>query len=56
LSVLEENIAAYNSAASSINSCLQSMKLYDHFLPIIGDSFDGDGKFANNEFLVSDVV
>ncbi len=56
LSVLEENIAAYNSAASSINSCLQSMKLYDHFLPIIGDSFDADGKFANNEFLVSDVV
>ena len=56
LSVLEENIAAYNSAASSINSCLQSMKLYDHFLPIIGDSFDADGKFANNEFLVSNVV
>lgn len=56
LSVLEENIAAYNSAASSINSCLQSMKLYDHFLPIIGDSFDADSRFANNEFLVSDVV
>ncbi len=56
LSVVEENIAAYNSAASSINSCLQSMKLYDHFLPVIGDSFDTDDKFANNGFVVSDAV
>ncbi|MEH2350246.1 MAG: dynamin-like GTPase family protein [Nostoc sp.] len=55
LSVVEENIAAYNSAASSINGCLQAMKLYDHFLPVIGDSFDADGKFANNGFVVSDV-
>lgn len=56
LSVVEENIATYNSAASSINSCLQAMKLYDHFLPVIGDSFGTDGKFANNGFVVSDVV
>ncbi|OYD98398.1 dynamin family protein [Nostoc sp. 'Peltigera membranacea cyanobiont' 213] len=56
LSVVEENIATYNSAASSINSCLQAMKLYDHFLPVIGDSFDADGKFANNGFVVSDAV
>lgn len=56
LSVVEENIATYNSAASSINSCLQAMKLYDHFLPVIGDSFDSDGKFANNGFVVSDAV
>lgn len=56
LNVVEENIATYNSAASSINSCLQAMKLYDHFLPVIGDSFDTDGKFANNGFVVSDVV
>ncbi|MEH2096824.1 dynamin-like GTPase family protein [Nostoc sp.] len=56
LSVVEENIATYNSAASSINSCLQAMKLYDHFLPVIGDSFDADGKFANNGLVVSDTV
>ncbi|MEH1868895.1 MAG: dynamin-like GTPase family protein [Nostoc sp.] len=56
LSVVEENIAAYNSAASSINSCLQSMKLYDHFLPVMGEYFDTDEKFANNGFVVSDMV
>ena len=56
LSVVEENIAAYNSAASNINSCLQSMQLYDHLLPLIDDSFDPIGKFANNGFLISDVV
>jgi replication fork clamp-binding protein CrfC len=56
LSVVEENIAAYNSAASSINSCLQSMKLYDHFLPVIGEYFDTDNKFANNGFVFSDAV
>ncbi|MEH2057611.1 MAG: dynamin-like GTPase family protein [Nostoc sp.] len=56
LNVVEENIAAYNSAASNINSCLQAMQLYDHLLPIIGDSFDTDRKFGKNEFLISDVV
>ncbi|MBD2560038.1 MULTISPECIES: dynamin-like GTPase family protein [Nostoc] len=56
LNVVEENIAAYNSAASSINNCLQSMQLYDHLLPVIGDLFDTDGKFANNGFVISDVV
>ncbi|MFW9261017.1 dynamin family protein [Nostoc sp. CALU 546] len=56
LNVVEENIATYNSAASSINSCLQAMQLYDHLLPVIGDSFDTDGKFANNGFVISDVV
>jgi replication fork clamp-binding protein CrfC len=56
LSVVEENIATYNLAASSINSCLQSMQLYDHFLPLIDDSFDPIAKFANNGFVVSDVV
>ncbi|MBD2521817.1 dynamin-like GTPase family protein [Nostoc sp. FACHB-133] len=56
LSVAEENIAAYNLAASSINSCLQSMKLYDHLLPVIGEYFDTDDKFANNGFVVSDAV
>jgi replication fork clamp-binding protein CrfC len=56
LSVVEKNIAVYNSATSSINSCLQSMQLYDHLLPVIADSFDTDGKFANNGFVISDVV
>ncbi|MEH2467421.1 dynamin-like GTPase family protein [Nostoc sp.] len=56
LSVLEENIAGYNLAASNINSCLNAMQLYDHILPIIGDLFDSDGKFANNGFVISDVV
>ncbi|WP_298908539.1 dynamin-like GTPase family protein [uncultured Nostoc sp.] len=56
LSVLEANIAGYNSAASSINSCLNAMQLYDHLLPIIGDSFDTNGKFVNNGFVISNVV
>ncbi|AVH73571.1 dynamin-like GTPase family protein [Nostoc sp. 'Lobaria pulmonaria (5183) cyanobiont'] len=56
LGVVEENIATYNSAASSINSCLQAIKLYDHLLPVIGDSFAPDGKFINNEFLVLNMV
>ncbi|MCC5665370.1 dynamin-like GTPase family protein [Nostoc sp. CHAB 5784] len=56
LNVVEENIAAYNSAASSINTCLQAMQLYDNFLPVIGESFDTLGKFANKEFLVSEMV
>ncbi|MEH2280598.1 MAG: dynamin-like GTPase family protein [Nostoc sp.] len=57
LNVVEENIAGYNSAAFSINSCLQAMQLYDHLLPVIGNadfiyltpgSLDTDGKFASN--------
>ncbi|PHM08707.1 dynamin-like GTPase family protein [Nostoc sp. 'Peltigera malacea cyanobiont' DB3992] len=56
LNIVEENIAAYNSAASSINSCLQAMQLYDHLLPVIGDSFDTVGKFTNNGFVISDVI
>ncbi|MEH2395538.1 MAG: dynamin-like GTPase family protein [Nostoc sp.] len=56
LSVLEENIAEYNSAASCINSCLNAMQLYDHLLPVIGDLFDSDGKFADNGFVISDVL
>ncbi|MBW4673480.1 MAG: dynamin-like GTPase family protein [Desmonostoc geniculatum HA4340-LM1] len=38
LSVVEENIAAYNSAASSINICLQAMQLSDNLLPVIGNT------------------
>lgn len=59
----EENIEAYNSAASSINTCLQAMQLYDHLLPVISnadfvcvtpDSLDADGKFTSNGFVISD--
>ncbi|MEH2420994.1 MAG: dynamin-like GTPase family protein [Nostoc sp.] len=62
LNVVEENIAGYNSAASSINSCLQAMQLSDHLLPVIGntefiyttsDSSDNDGNFTNNGFVNS---
>ncbi|MDZ8025963.1 MAG: dynamin family protein [Nostoc sp. DedQUE01] len=38
LNVLEANVETYNSAASSINLCLQAMQLSDHFLPVIGDT------------------
>ncbi|MCF2149230.1 dynamin-like GTPase family protein [Desmonostoc muscorum LEGE 12446] len=63
LNVLEENIETYNSAASSINLCLQAMQLSDHFLPVIGDVefmyfhpdlLDTDGRFATNGFAISD--
>lgn len=63
LNVVEENIATYNSAASSINNCLQAMQLYDNLLPVIGNaefiyatsgSLDTDGKFASNGFVNSD--
>ncbi|WP_375506051.1 dynamin family protein [uncultured Nostoc sp.] len=56
LSVVEQKIAAYNSAASGINTCLQVMQLSDNILPIIDDFFDAVGKFAKTEFLVSDLV
>ncbi|MEH2065177.1 MAG: dynamin-like GTPase family protein [Nostoc sp.] len=38
LNVVEENIAAYNSAVFSINTCLQAMQLYDNLLPVIGNT------------------
>ncbi|MDZ8134729.1 MAG: dynamin-like GTPase family protein [Nostoc sp. DedQUE04] len=56
LNIVEENIAGYNSAVSNINSCLQAMQLYDRLLPVIGDSFATDAKFANNGFVISDMV
>jgi len=31
-------IEAYNQAVAGINNCLQAMQLYEHLLPIIGDS------------------
>ncbi|HYW22469.1 MAG TPA: dynamin-like GTPase family protein [Nodularia sp. (in: cyanobacteria)] len=37
LSVVEDKIKDYNSAVSQINNCLQSMQLYDHLLPVIGN-------------------
>jgi len=57
LSVVAENMEAYNSAASSINSCLQAMQLHDHLLPVIGNAdfiyatpalLEADGKFVTN--------
>lgn len=59
LNVLEANIEAYNSAASSINLCLQAMQLSDHFLPVIGDTefiyFNPEVlNTATNGFMISD--
>ncbi|MFN6560614.1 MAG: dynamin family protein [Nostoc sp. ChiSLP01] len=59
LNVLEANIETYNSAASSINLCLQAMQLSDHFLPVIGDTefiyFNPEVlNTATNGFLISD--
>jgi replication fork clamp-binding protein CrfC len=33
-----QKIEAYNQAVSGINTCLQAMQLYEHLLPVIGDS------------------
>lgn len=33
-----QKIEVYNQAVSGINTCLQAMQLYEHLLPIIGDS------------------
>jgi hypothetical protein len=38
LNAVEQKIAAYNQAIFSINSCLQAMSLYEHLLPVIGDT------------------
>ncbi|RCJ16050.1 dynamin family protein [Nostoc sp. ATCC 43529] len=59
LNVLEANIETYNSAASSINLCLQTMQLSDHFLPVIGDTefiyFNPEVlNTATNGFMISD--
>ncbi|BAY73654.1 hypothetical protein NIES25_00620 [Nostoc linckia NIES-25] len=59
LNVLEANIETYNSAASSINLCLQAMQLSDHFLPVIGDTefiyFNPEVlNTATNGFMISD--
>ncbi|BAZ52924.1 hypothetical protein NIES4103_55890 [Nostoc sp. NIES-4103] len=56
LSAVEQKIMGYNSAVSSINSCLQAMQLYEHLLPIISDA---DAEVvekiaANNGIVVSD--
>lgn len=37
LNDVKQKILDYNSAVSQINNCLQSMHLYDHALPIIGN-------------------
>jgi replication fork clamp-binding protein CrfC/bacterioferritin (cytochrome b1) len=33
-----DKIDAYNQAVAGVNTCLQAMQLYEHLLPIIGDS------------------
>nr|WP_199316670.1 dynamin-like GTPase family protein [Chroococcidiopsis sp. [FACHB-1243]] len=33
-----QKIETYNQAVSGINTCLQAMQLYEHLLPVIGDS------------------
>jgi F0F1-type ATP synthase membrane subunit b/b' len=38
LSTVEQKIEDYNTGVSAINTCLQAMGLYEHLLPIIGDS------------------
>ncbi|MEA5583698.1 dynamin-like GTPase family protein [Nodularia harveyana UHCC-0300] len=37
LNDVKQKILDYNSAVSQINNCLQSMHLYDHLLPVIGN-------------------
>ncbi|MEA5619372.1 dynamin-like GTPase family protein [Cronbergia sp. UHCC 0137] len=37
LNVVKQKIEEYNSAVSGINSCLQTMQLFDHLLPLIGE-------------------
>ncbi|AKG24297.1 dynamin-like GTPase family protein [Calothrix sp. 336/3] len=37
LGTVEQKIIAYNLAVGNINSCLQSMGLYEHLLPVIED-------------------
>ncbi|MDZ8238837.1 MAG: dynamin-like GTPase family protein [Nostoc sp. ChiQUE01a] len=59
LNVLEANVETYNSAASSINLCLQAMQLSDHYLPVIGDTefiyFHPEVlNTATNGFMISD--
>jgi replication fork clamp-binding protein CrfC len=38
LSEVEQKIDTYNQTVAGINSCLQAMKLYEHLLPVIGQS------------------
>ena len=38
LSEVEQKIDTYNQTVSGINSCLQAMQLYEHLLPVIGQS------------------
>lgn len=40
LSTVDQKIEGYNLAVSNINSCLQAMQLYDHFLPLIGSDYE----------------
>ncbi len=37
-SAVEQKIESYNQAVAGINSCLQAMQLYEHLLPVLGQS------------------
>lgn len=50
ISEVEQKIEIYNQAIVGINNCLQSMHLYNHLLPVIGDSDLMTG-FLNSETL-----
>jgi len=50
ISEVEQKIEVYNQAVVGINNCLQSMHLYNHLLPVIGESELITGSF-NSEAL-----
>ncbi|HIK03392.1 MAG TPA: dynamin-like GTPase family protein [Trichormus sp. M33_DOE_039] len=56
LSSVEQKIEAYNLAVTNINSCLQSMQLYNHLLPTIStaESEVVENISASNGVLISD--
>lgn len=56
LSSVEQKIETYNLAVTNINSCLQSMQLYNHLLPTIStaESEVVENISASNGVLISD--
>ncbi|WP_414552028.1 dynamin family protein [Anabaena sp. CCY 0017] len=61
LSVIEQKVADYNSAVSHVNNCLESMQLYKHLLPVIGNDdiqplvTDAEVvEFANKDVYIAD--
>ncbi|AUT04466.1 dynamin family protein [Nostoc sp. CENA543] len=56
LNAVEQKIEAYNLAVTNINSCLQSMQLYNHLLPTISTTQSElvEDISASNGVLISD--